>query len=132
MPWLVDTSVLLDIYLGDPQFRQRSAACLHRHLRDGLAISGVTYVELAPAFAGNAVRQNQFLRSVGVLEVVPLIAADIQMAHSLWNDRVALKRSGHLQKRPIGDVLIEAVAHRFQGIITRNPRHFYTVPTIVP
>lgn len=44
----------------------------------------------------------------------------------------ASKRAGHAGKRPVADVPIEAFALRFQGLITRNPRHFKTVPTVAP
>ena len=61
MAWVVDTCVLLDIYSADPQFAQSSADCLANYLSDGLVISPVTYVELAPAFEGNTKLQEQFL-----------------------------------------------------------------------
>ncbi len=61
MAWVVDTAVLLDIHLDDPSFAQASAACLLKHAADGLTISPVTYVELAPAFGGDAALQEQFL-----------------------------------------------------------------------
>ena len=54
--------------------------------------------------------------------------------------RAALNLTAHIQKknsrpvgkRPVADVLIEAFAQRFQGLITRNPKHFTRVPVIVP
>ena len=61
MAWVVDTCVLLDIHCADPHFAQSSADCLTQHLSDGLVISPITYVELAPAFAGNMKLQEQFL-----------------------------------------------------------------------
>ena len=66
MAWVVDTCMLLDIHCADPHFAQSSAACLTAHLSDGLVISPITYVELAPAFGGNMKLQEQFLMEVGV------------------------------------------------------------------
>ena len=66
MAWVVDTSVLLDIHLADPAFSRASAECLSKYCADGLAISPVTYVELAPAFGGDAALQEQFLAEVGI------------------------------------------------------------------
>ena len=50
--WVVDTSVLLDIHSADAAFSQASAECLAKYCAEGLVISPVTYVELAPAFDG--------------------------------------------------------------------------------
>jgi predicted nucleic acid-binding protein len=43
-----------------------------------------------------------------------------------------MKRAGHAGKRPVADVFIESFACRFQGVITRNPKHFATVRVVVP
>lgn len=132
MAWVVDTSVLLDICLPDPSFAQSSAKCLAARLTDGLTISPVTYIELSPAFAGDAGLQDQFLALVGVQWREVWTLQDTLAAHTLWADQVESKRSGHSAKRPVADILIEAFTQRFQGLITRNPRHFKTVPTVVP
>lgn len=52
MAWVVDTAVLLDIHSADPALSQA------KHSADGLMLSPVTYVELAPAFAGHAALQE--------------------------------------------------------------------------
>ena len=57
---------------------------------------------------------------------------DTQNAHRLWADHVAKKRSGLARKRQVADVLIEAFAQRFQGLITRNARRFTSVSVVVP
>jgi predicted nucleic acid-binding protein len=132
MAWVVDTVVLLDICSADPAFAQASAACLVAHAQDGLTISPLTYVELAPAFNGDAVLQEKFLAEVGIDWPSSWTLQDTQMAHALWAARIAQKRSGHMAKRPLADVLIEAFAKRFQGLITRNPKHFASVPVVVP
>ena len=132
MAWVVDTAVLLDIRLNDPKFGITSATCLVRHQSDGLILCPATYIELAPAFRGEHSLQQAFLRQVGVAWMEPWHWQDTQTAHKLWADHVTNKRAGHAAKRPIADVFIEAFALRFQGLITRNPKHFSTVQTLVP
>ena len=133
MAWVVDTCILLDIRLRDAVFGVSSARCLQSHLRDGLVISPVTYVELAPAFNGSAAQEEEFLKLTGVeYASVDWTSRDTAAAHQLWAEVIRKKRTGHGGKRPVADVLIEAFARRFQGIITRNPRHFATVKTLVP
>ena len=131
MAWVVDTCVLLDIHSADPQFAQSSADCLATHLSDGLIISPVTYVELAPAFGGDIKLQEQFLAEVGIEWPSPWILQDTMNAHCLWFSHIEKKRSGSESKRPIADVFISAFAQRFQGLITRNPKDFGAVRVVV-
>jgi predicted nucleic acid-binding protein len=131
MAWVVDTCVLLDIHSADPQFAQSSAVCLTKHLSDGLIISPITYVELAPAFEGNFTLQEQFLAEVGVEWPSPWILQDTMNAHRLWFSHIEGKRRGSESKRPIADVLISAFAQRFQGLITRNPKDFESVRVVI-
>ena len=58
--------------------------------------------------------------------------ADTEAAHKLWNQHIEQKRAGRSGKRPITNILIEAFAQRFNGLITRNPKHFSIVEVIVP
>ena len=132
MAWVVDTSVLLDIRLNDPNFGVASATCLARHYSDGLILCPVTYIELAPAFRGEHPLQQAFLRQVGVTWMESWNWQDTQTAHKLWADHITKRQAGHSAKRPVADVFIEAFALRFQGLITRNPKHFSAVHTLVP
>ncbi len=132
MAWVVDTSVLLDIHLADPAFARRSAECLSAHLAAGLVVCPITYVELAPAFGGDTAWQDQFLLEVGVNWHESWTLRDTQAGHRLWAEHIMKKRAGQSGKRPAADVLIEGFAHRFEGIITRNPGHFTTIPVIAP
>lgn len=132
MAWVVDTSVLLDIRLNDPAFGVSSAACLTRHAQDGLVVCPVTYIELAPTFQGDNTLQAMFLSEVGVSHREPWVWQDTVTAHQLWHEQVRKKRAGLAHKRPIADVLIEAFALRFQGVITRNPKHFASAQTVMP
>ena len=124
MAWVVDTVVLLDVFEGDPQFGVPSAQCLKRHLKDGLLVCPISYVEFSPACGGNEKIQQAFLLQAGVHWNEPWLWQDSVKAHELWHDHIAGKRRGVSTKRPIADVLIGAFAHRFQGLITRNSRDF--------
>ena len=132
MPWVVDTCILVDVRMNDAKFGLPSAQCLAAHLADGLVISPMTYVELAPAFNGDAQLQDGFLEQNGVEWLDPWTHADTENAHQLWAAHVKRKRAGQGGKRPVADVFIEAFAKRFQGLITRNPTDFKTVPVVVP
>ena len=132
MAWVVDTSVLLDIRQNDPQFGICAAKCLVQHLPDGLVLCPITYIELAPEFSGDSALQEQFFQRVGVQWLEPWSRQDTLNAHRLWANYVEEKRSGLSGKRPVADLLIEAFAQRFQGLITRNPKHFTSVPVVVP
>jgi predicted nucleic acid-binding protein len=132
MAWVVDTSVLLDIHSNDPNFGTRSGQCLMRYLPDGLVICPVSYIELAPAFSGDSSLQQAFLQEAGVDWLRPWTLVDTAASYQLWANHIAEKRAGRGSKRPVADILIEGFAQRFQGIITRNPKHFSFVALIVP
>lgn len=132
MAWVVDISVVLDVRLDDPVFGITSATCLAQHHHDGLILCPVTYIELAPAFRGEHPLQQAFLRQVGINWPDPWNWQDTQSAHKLWADHVTKKRAGHAAKRPVADVLTKAFALRFQGLITRNPKHFTAIRPLVP
>jgi predicted nucleic acid-binding protein len=97
-----------------------------------LPVCPVTYIELAPEFAGDAALQEAFFQRVGVQWSEPWTRQDTENAFHLWVDRIAKKRSGRAGKRPVADVLIEAFAQRFRGLITRNSRHFSIVELVIP
>lgn len=132
MAWVVDTSVLLDIRMKDKNFGLASAKCLDSHLTDGLVISPMTYVELSPAFGGDARLQEAFLEENGIDHLAAWSRSDTERAHRLWADHVQRKRAGQETKRPIADVFIHAFAKRFQGIITRNPKDFQNIRVVTP
>jgi len=60
----------------------------------------------------------------------PWTRQDTLNAFHLWAKYVEKKRAGLAGKRPVVDVLIEAFAQRFQGLITRNVKHFSTVMVV--
>ena len=46
MAWVVDTSVVLDLVSGDPQFEPASTLCLQSRMADGLVVCPVSFIEL--------------------------------------------------------------------------------------
>ncbi len=131
MPWVVDTSVIVDLATGDPLFEPASTICLQAHLGDGLVISPVTFVELGPTFAGDEAAAEAFLHSSRIGTSEFWTQADTFLAHRLWHQYQVRRRQGLSAKRPVADVLIAAFAERFQGIITRNATDFRNIlPTL--
>jgi hypothetical protein len=49
-----------------------------------------------------------------------------------WGEYVEKKRAGKTGRRPVADVLIEAFAQRFEGLIARNLKDFASVRCIAP
>ena len=132
MAWSVDTSVLIDIFEGDPTFGMASALCLEAHAGEGLVVSPVVYIELSPVFEGDTQMQDLFLGEVGIAPMLTWSSQDTLEAHRLWNEHVLKKRKKVTGKRPMADHLIAAFAKRFDGIITRNPKDFPDLPVICP
>ena len=126
MAWVVDTCVLIDILVDDPQFGEASARLVDRHASDGLVVCPITYVELAPAFRGNLTLQNEFLDGIGVECREEWIWQDTLLAHTAWYAHIQRRRAGQGAKRPLADILIGSFALRLQGLISRNPDDFRT------
>lgn len=124
MAWVVDSCVLLDVALRDPQFGLPSALCLDRRRGDGLAVCPVSEIEIAPEFGGRLENVFSFLSILGADPYEPWLAADTERSAEAWCDHVRRRREDGLRKRPIASILIGAFACRFQGLITRNPKHF--------
>lgn len=127
MAWVVDTSVVLDLIIGDPAFEPASAACLQAHLNDGLIVCPVTFVELGPAFGGDEVATDRFLRNLRIGTAEHWLPQDTVQAHQLWHSYQLQRRQVAVRKRPLADVLIAGFASRFQGVITRNAADFRSV-----
>ena len=125
--WIVDTCVVLDVLDGDPEFGLVSARCLDSLAGEGLALCPVSYVELAPAFLGNAGRQNEFLSGVGIDYALSWDWKDTQQAHKAWERYIVKRRENRISRRPVADILIGAFAAGRRGLVTRNPDDFKMV-----
>jgi predicted nucleic acid-binding protein len=93
----------------------------------GLVISPVSYIELAPAFGGTIAVQNHFLAKLGVDWTERWTWRDTENAFVAWSGHVKSRRSRELSRRPIADILIGAFALRFRGLLTRNVRDFQRI-----
>jgi len=122
--WVVDTCVLIDLLKSDPVFSKPSALALQTKLDETLVIAPITYVELAPAFKGDARAQDEFLESIWVGCDYGGSREAVLTAHRAWYEHVQRKRSGTEVRRPIADVLIGAYAMQKGGLITRNEDDF--------
>ncbi len=122
--FVVDTCIFIDILLCDPFFGKASAVCLKEMQSQGLVVSPVCYIELAPAFKGAQQEQDAFLRRLRADFNQPWMRDDTLAAYAGWARYAHLKRKGDIAKRPVADVLIGAFASRFDGLITRNGSDF--------
>jgi hypothetical protein len=124
MAWVVDTCLLLDIGLDDPQFADKTDQFLSSKSGDGLVICPITFVELAPAFGGNTKPLEEFLFNLGIEYREDWTWLDTTKANLSWVHYIQKRRARQAAKRPVADVLIGAFASRFQGLLTRNPGDF--------
>lgn len=124
MAWTVDTCVLVDIIENDPAFGYASAKCLKKHLRDGLVICPVSFVELGPTFQGNTLELRTFLNRCGIQYTLPFTLSDAETGHTAWHKLIAAKRKLAGPRRPVADILIGAFAVQTGGLITRNTKDF--------
>src|SRR5437870_4088022 len=124
MAWVVDTCLLLDIGLDDPQFAGKSEQLLNRKAADGLVICPLTFVELAPAFGGQTKPLEEFLFNLGIDYCEDWTWEDTKQANAAWSRYVQKRRAKQAAKRPVADVLIGAFASRFKGLLTRNSADF--------
>ena len=124
MAWVVDTCLVIDVLDDDPDFGHASARLLDSKASDGLVLCPVSYVELAPAFLGDAARQHDFLNAVGLEYSASWEWPDTQAAHKAWARFARLRRARRTPRRPVADVLIGAFATTRQGLLTRNPADF--------
>jgi len=121
---VVDTCVLIDITEDDPEFGERSAECLAQRLNEGLTVSPVTYVELAPVFDGSRRLLDEFLAGLGIDGSAIFDMTDRHAAFSAWGRHISERRARKAGKRPVADVLIGALARRHDGLITRDGDDF--------
>ena len=127
MTWVVDTSVIVDPVIGDPQFGPASTACLQAHLQDGLVISPVTLSNPVRHFEGDDLAAQAFLKAAQIGTSEFWDPADTLLAHRLWHEHQQRRRQLQIVKRPVADVLTAAFAKRFQGIIIRNAVDFRNI-----
>jgi predicted nucleic acid-binding protein len=126
MAWVVDSCVLLDLALHDPEWGLPAAQTLHQLANDGLIACHVSVVEIAPQFDGKADNVRRFLAVAGIQSGSSWLEADTSSAAEAWSRYVAARRQrgGKIPRRPVADLLIGGFAERHDGLVTRNPDDF--------
>lgn len=117
----VDTSVLLDVFAGDPVFGPASRDALKASLRDGRVLAcEIVWGEVAGVFPSPE-EAHAHLLGLGV-EYDPMRVESALRAGAAWK---AYRRRGGRRERMVADFLIGAhAATQADRLLTRN-RGFY-------
>lgn len=120
MPTAVDSSVLLDVLLADPQYAESSEFALREVMaQGGLVVGEVVIAEITPVLAGASIRE--FL-SDWQIKYVPSSVESATLAGEMF--RMYLERGGK-RGRVVPDFLIAAHAQlHADGLLARD-RGYY-------
>lgn len=117
----VDTSVLLDVFLPDPNFAEASSSALRRADAEGsLVLCEIVYAELASQFP----RREALDRALATLDL-RFEAVDREIAFAAGRAFRAYRESGGTRARVLPDFLIGAHAQGRAGRLLSRDRGFY-------
>ena len=117
----VDTNVLLDVFLPDPKWGQKSKIRLEQSFNQGsLIINEIIYSELTPQFSSKALLDD-VLKTLSI-RIVSLDLKAAYHAGRIWKN---YRKAGGKRNRILADFLIGAHAEiEAEQLLTRD-RGFY-------
>lgn len=117
----VDTNVLLDVFLPDPKWGQKSKIRLEQSFNQGsLIINEIIYSELTPQFSSKALLDD-------VLKIlsIRIVSLDLKAAYRAGRIWENYRKAGGRRNRILADFLIGAHAEiEAEQLLTRD-RGFY-------
>jgi len=117
----VDTNVLLDVFLPDPQWGDKSKEALDQAYRDGsLVVNEIIYAELAPQFPEKKLL-DETLKALGI-RIVLLDLESAYTAGAKWKKHL---EAGGKRDRVLADFLIGAHAEKIAERLLTRDRGFY-------
>jgi len=119
----VDTNILLDVFLPDPEFGEKSSEHLERSFHEGsLIINEIVYAELAPQFSSQRLLDKTLLK-LGI-RILPIDRETAYIAGIAWQQ---YRRAGGKRERIISDFLIGAHALVHTDRLLTRDRGFYKI-----
>jgi len=117
----VDTNVLLDIFLPDPKWGQKSKICLELAFKQGsLIINEIIYSKLAPQFP-NKVLLDSTLKTLSIR----IVSIDLESAYHAGQIWQKYRKAGGKRNRILADFLIGAQAENHAEQLLTRDRGFY-------